>query len=112
MTSSPPLCSPLHPAMGVAGSIWLTLLQPWDSPEQGVLPKGGPSCCLASACKLCWQAGQQSLGSLGCRESWNQAVEKTADADLLAPEQNSGSAPVLGMEQGPGSAPVPGVVLL
>lgn len=35
MTSSLPACSPLHPATGVAGDMWLDLLQPWDSLEQG-----------------------------------------------------------------------------
>lgn len=35
MTSSLPACSPLHPATGVAGDMWLNLLQPWDSLEQG-----------------------------------------------------------------------------
>lgn len=58
-------------------------------------------CCERVDLATAWQqpaswAGQQSLGSLGCRESWNQAVEKTADAALLAPEQGSDSAPVPG----------------
>lgn len=89
MTSSLPACSPLRPAMGVAGDMWVDLLQP-----------GAGECCRRVDLPAAWHqpAGWAAvLGSLGCQESWNQAVEKTVDAALQTPEQGSGNAPVPGI---------------
>lgn len=49
--------------------MWLNLLQPWDSLEQGNATGAWTFLLAGISLQAVWQAGQQSLGSLVSQES-------------------------------------------